>query len=99
MPRAPSNVPRHKKKKRIRKAVKGYSYARSHLLKEAKIAIRRSGQFSFRDRRARAREFRSLWITRLTAACEERGLRYAQFIHALKLAGVTINRKMLSEIA
>jgi large subunit ribosomal protein L20 len=99
MPRTPSNVPRHKRKKRLRKLTKGYSYARRHLLKESKIAVRRSGQFSWRDRKVRAREFRRLWITRLTAAVEERGLRYAQFIQGLRLAGIVINRKMLSEIA
>jgi large subunit ribosomal protein L20 len=99
MPRAVSNVPRHKRKKRLRKLTKGYSYARRHLLKESMIAVRRSGQFSWRDRKVRARDFRKLWITRLTAAAEERGLRYALFVHGLKLAGVTINRKMLSEIA
>lgn len=99
MPRTNTGVPRHKRKKRLRKLTKGYSYARRHLLKESMIAVRRSGQFSWRDRKVRAREFRRLWIVRLTAASEERGLRYSLFIHGLKLAGIEINRKMLSEMA
>jgi len=99
MPRAVSNVPRHRRKKRLRKLTKGYRHARRCLLKEAKIAVRRSGRFSFRDRKVRAREFRRLWIVRLSAAAEMRGLRYSQLMHGLKLAGITINRKMLSEIA
>jgi large subunit ribosomal protein L20 len=97
--RVNTGVARHKKKKRLFKATKGYRYARRHLLKEAKIAVRRSGRFSYRDRKVRAREFRSLWIVRLSGECMSRGIRYSQLIHGLKLAGITINRKMLSEIA
>jgi large subunit ribosomal protein L20 len=99
MPRATSNVPRHKRKKRLRKLTKGYRHARRHLLKEAKIAVRRSGKFSYRDRKVRAREFRSLWIIRLNGAASQHGLRYSQLINGLNLAGITLNRKMLSEIA
>lgn len=99
MPRANTNVARHRRKKRIRKLTKGYRHARRCLLKEAKIAIRRSGRFSYRDRKVRAREFRALWVVRLGGAAESRGLRYATFVHGLKLAGITINRKSLTEIA
>jgi large subunit ribosomal protein L20 len=64
-----------------------------------KAAVSRAGQYAFRDRRARKREFRSLWITRITAACRLRGISYSRFINGLKLASVGLNRKMLSELA
>ena len=59
----------------------------------------RSGAYAFRDRRVRKREFRKLWITRISAACQMRGLNYSQFIHGLKLAKIELNRKSLAEIA
>lgn len=99
MPRTNTNVPRHARKKRLFRQNRGYSWARRHLLKEAKIAVRRSGRFSFRDRKVRAREFRALWIVRLNAAARLNGLRYAELINGLQLAGITLNRKVLSEIA
>lgn len=61
--------------------------------------VRRSRAYAFRDRKARKRDFRQLWITRITAACRMRDLRYSQFIYGLKLAGIELNRKMLSELA
>jgi large subunit ribosomal protein L20 len=61
--------------------------------------VTRAGSFAYRDRRARKRDFRSLWVTRLTAACEARSIRYSRFIFGLKAAQVTLNRKMMSEIA
>jgi len=64
-----------------------------------KNALTRAGQYAFRDRRARKREFRSLWVTRLTAACRARGISYSRFMSGLKKANVILNRKMLSELA
>jgi large subunit ribosomal protein L20 len=90
---------RRKAKRRLFKKVKGYVGGRRRLFRTAKETLVRSGVFAFRDRRARKREFRELWIIRLNAACRERGLRYSQFIHALSKAGITLDRKTLSEMA
>jgi large subunit ribosomal protein L20 len=99
MPRVRKGVARAKKKRRILKAAKGYRGGRSKLYRTAINAVTRAGQYAYRDRRNRKRTFRSLWITRITAACRERGIRYSQFICGLKQADVDLNRKMLSEIA
>lgn len=88
-----------KKKNRIFREAKGSVGGRSTLWRTVQEHVRRSRAYAFRDRRNRKREFRALWITRLTAACRLRGLRYSQFIHGLTLANITLNRKMLSEIA
>jgi len=69
------------------------------MLRTAKETLLRAGAFAYRDRRARKREFRRLWITRINAATRERGLRYSEFIHGLQLAGVELDRKSLSEMA
>lgn len=99
MPRARAGAARHRKKVRVLKAAKGYRGGRSKLYRTAKEAIVRAGVYAYRDRRARKRDFRGLWITRLTAACRQRGINYSRFIFGLSAAGVIINRKMLSEIA
>jgi len=62
-------------------------------------AVMRAGQYAFRDRRARKREFRALWITRITAACRERGMSYSRFMNGLKQLAIALDRKMLSELA
>jgi len=72
---------------------------RRKLLRIVKETVLRARVTAYRDRRNRKRDFRSLWITRVSAAAEMRGLSYSKFMHGLKLAGITINRKMLSEIA
>ena len=90
---------RTKSRKRLLKRASGYVGGRRKLFRTAKETIARAGKFAFRDRRVRKREFRSLWIIRLNAACRERGLRYSQFIHGLELAGITLDRKSLSEMA
>ena len=72
---------------------------RGRLLRTAKESLVRAGVYAFRDRRNRKREFRALWITRVTAACRARGIRYSQFIHGLTAAEVSLNRKSLSELA
>ena len=99
MPRARSGAARHRSKKRLFKKGKGYRAGRSKLYRTAKEAIIRSGVFAYRARRARKRDFRRLWITRLTAACRMRGIQYSRFIFGLKEAGIELNRKMLSEMA
>src|SRR5438093_4640928 len=97
--RAPKGAARRRAKKRIFKAAKGFVGGRRRLLKSAKETLLRAGMFAFRDRRAKKRAFRKLWIVRLNAAAEMRGLRYSRFIHDLKLANIALDRKSLSEIA
>ena len=99
MPRTKSSVARHRRVKRILKDAKGYYGGRSKLLRPARDTVVRAKAYAYRDRRARKREFRSLWITRITAACRSRGTSYSRFIAGLKQATVALNRKMLSEIA
>ncbi|MGQ9649974.1 MAG: 50S ribosomal protein L20 [Phycisphaerae bacterium] len=99
MPRATYGAARARRKRRLRAATKGYRAARSKLTRTMKNAVTRAGQYAFRDRRARKREFRSLWVTRLTAACRARGISYSQLMSRLKKANVILNRKMLSELA
>jgi large subunit ribosomal protein L20 len=97
--RVKSGVARRRSKKRLFKEARGNRGGRSKLLRSVKETLVRARAFAYRDRRNRKREFRSLWIIRVTAACRERGLRYSEFIHGLNLAGIELNRKMLSEIA
>src|SRR3982751_6187609 len=97
--RSKSGVARNRRKKRIFKRAKGFVGGRRRLLKSAKETLLRAGMFAFRDRRAKKREFRKLWIIRLSAAAEMRGLRYSRFIHGLKLANIRLDRKSLSELA
>ena len=86
-------------KKRLFREVKGNWGGRRRLWRTVQETLLRSRAYAYRDRRVRKREFRALWITRLTAACRERGLRYSTFIHGLTLAGIQLNRKTLSELA
>ncbi len=97
--RAPKGAARNKAKKRLFKAVKGFVGGRRRLLKSAKETLLRAGMFAFRDRRAKKREFRKLFIIRLGAAAEMRGMRYSRFIHGLHLAKIALDRKSLSELA
>ncbi|MHC4187941.1 MAG: 50S ribosomal protein L20 [Planctomycetota bacterium] len=99
MPRVRKGAARHKAKKRVLKAVKGYRGARGRLYRIAKESTVRALANARTDRKRRKREFRSLWIVRLNAACKQRDLRYSQFINGCKKANIQINRKMLSEIA
>lgn len=87
---------RHKK---VLKQAKGYFGSKHRLYKSAKEQLMHSGQYAFRDRKQKKRDFRKLWITRINAACRENGISYSRFIEGLNKAGVEINRKMLSEIA
>ena len=90
---------RHRSKKRLFKEARGNVGGRSKLLRTVKETLIRSRAFATRDRRTRKREFRALWITRITAAVRERGISYSAFIHGLVLANVGLNRKQLSELA
>ncbi len=90
---------RHRAKKRLLREARGNVGGRSKLLRTVKETVIRSRAFAYRDRKVRKRRFRALWITRLTAACRERGISYSSFIHALSEAGIGMNRKTLSELA
>ncbi|MCA9184139.1 MAG: 50S ribosomal protein L20 [Pirellulaceae bacterium] len=90
---------RAKAKRRLFRKAKGYRGGRGKLLRSVKETLVRAGAYAFRDRRARKREFRRLWVTRITAAVRERGMRYSEFIHGLTKANIELDRKMLSEIA
>ena len=95
-----TNVPaRRRRRKRILKAAKGYYGARSRQFRTAAVAVDRAKASAYRDRKRKKREFRRLWIARISAACRMRDISYSQFMSGLKKAGVEINRKMLSEIA
>ena len=99
MPRARKSTPRRRKHKRILRQARGYYGTKSRHFQQAKVTLTRAGAFAWRDRRARKRDMRRLWITRITAACRMRGTRYSLFINGLKRSGVLLNRKMLSEVA
>ena len=97
--RTTTGATRNKKKKRLFKQAKGNRGGRGNLLRTVKETLVRSGAYSFRDRKVRAREFRKLWIIRINAACRERGRRYSEFISALKELQIELDRKTLSEMA
>lgn len=97
--RSKSGAARNQRKKRIFYRSKGFVGGRRRLLKSAKETLLRAGMFAFRDRRARKREFRKLFIVRISAAAEMRGIRYSRFIHGLRLARIGLDRKSLSELA
>ncbi len=99
MTRARSNVSKLRSKRRLLKAAKGYWGARKNLTRTTTEAVRHAWNYAFRDRRAKRRNFRALWITRLSAASEARGLKYSRFINGLKKANITLDRKALSELA
>jgi large subunit ribosomal protein L20 len=99
MPRVKSNVAHHARKKKIMRAAKGARGARSKLYKPAKETVERGMQYASRDRRKKKGEFRSLWITRINAACRLYGFNYSGFMAALKKAGVEVNRKVLADLA
>lgn len=99
MPRVKRGVAANKRKKRIFKQVAGYRGARHKLNRTAQEAIDKAGNYAYRDRRARKREFRALWISRINAATRLYNLSYSKFMYGLSKAGVKINRKVLSELA
>ena len=99
MPRVRKGAARTQARKKLLRQARGYFGSKSRHKYQAKIAVRRAGCYALRDRRALKRGMRKLWITRITAACRMRGTRYSLFMNGLKLAGVNLNRKMLSQIA
>jgi len=99
MPRVRKGAARHQAKKRVLKAVKGHRGAAGRLYRMAKEAAVKAAVNARIDRKRRKRDFRGMWITRLSAACQQRGIRYSQFINGCKKANIGLNRKMLSEIA
>ncbi|MFZ5833508.1 MAG: 50S ribosomal protein L20 [Planctomycetota bacterium] len=97
--RTTKGAARNKAKKRLFRKVKGYVGGRRKLLRTAKETLTRAGVYAFRDRRVRKRDFRRLWITRISAAVRERGLRYSEFIAGLLAANIELDRKTLSQMA
>ncbi len=99
MVRSGSGKTQAARRKRQRKLTKGFRLGRHNLYKQAKITLIRSRVFAFRDRKAKKREYRSLWIVRINAACRMRGIRYSEFMHGLQLSMIALDRKSLSETA
>ena len=88
-----------KRRKKVLKAAKGYYGSKHRLFRTAKQAVMKSGQYAYIGRKQKKRNFRTLWITRISAACRMNGVNYSTFMNGLKKAGITLNRKMLSELA
>lgn len=88
-----------KRRKKTLKLAKGYWGAKSRHFKMAKQAVMKSGNYAYIGRKQRKRDFRRLWITRISAACKQNGMNYSTFMNGLKKSGIEMNRKMLSEIA
>lgn len=99
MPRSTGGPTHNRKRKRVLKRAKGFRAGPGTLYRQALEFTLRAGKYSYRDRRQKKRHFRQLWVTRLSAAVRERGINYNRFIPALAAAGITLNRKMLSELA
>jgi len=99
MPRAKNSVAARRKNRKILKRASGFRGGRSKLIRTAKEAVDKAGKYSYRDRRARKRDFRRLWISRINAAARLYNLSYSRFINGLKRAGVQVNRKMLADLA
>lgn len=99
MARVKRGLMRHKRHKKIIEQASGYWGRKKNVFHRAQEQVMKSGQYAFRDRRAKKRDFRRLWIARITAACAQNGIKYSQFIDGLNKAGVQVNRKMLSELA
>lgn len=99
MPRVKRGVTAHARHKKVLKKAKGYREARSRVYRVAKQAVIKAGQYAYRDRRVKKREFRSLWIARINAAARECGLSYSRLINGLNKASVAVDRKVLADIA
>ncbi len=99
MPRVKRGVTARRRHKKILKQAKGYYGARSRVFRVAKQAVIKAGQYAYRDRKQRKRQFRSLWITRINAAARENGLSYSRFMAGLKKASIDIDRKVLADMA
>ena len=99
MARIKRGVQARARHKRVLKAAKGYRGARSRVFRVAKQAVVRAAQYSYRDRRQRKRDFRSLWIARINAAARQHGFSYSRLLHALGVAGIALDRKALADLA
>lgn len=99
MARVKRGVTARKRHKKVLKAAKGYRGARSRIYRVAKQAVIKAAQYAYRDRKQRKRNFRSLWIIRINAAVRELGMSYSRFINGLKKANITIDRKVLADLA
>jgi large subunit ribosomal protein L20 len=99
MPRVKRGVTAHARHKKILKLAKGYYGARSRVYRVAKQAVIKAGQYAYRDRRQRKRQFRALWIARINAAARESGMSYSRFMDALKKASIELDRKVLADMA
>jgi large subunit ribosomal protein L20 len=99
MARVKRGVIAHARHKKILKLAKGYYGARSKVYRVAKQAVIKAGQYAYRDRRQKKRQFRALWIVRINAGARENGLSYSRLISGLKKAGIEVDRKMLADIA
>ena len=99
MARVKRGLMRHKRHKKTIERAKGYWGRKKNVWHRAHEQVMKSGQYAFRDRRAKKRDFRRLWIARITAACKDSGIKYSELIHGLNSKGIQVNRKMLSELA
>lgn len=99
MPRVKRSTKRRARRKKLLKHAKGFFLTKSKLYRSAKEAVNRSLRYSYRDRRNRKRDFRTLWIQRIGAAARNNGTSYSQLIHGLKLGGIDIDRKILADMA
>jgi len=99
MARVKRGLMRHKRHKKTIERASGYWGRKKNVWHRANEQVMKSGQYAFRDRRQRKRDFRRLWIARISAACQESGIKYSELIHGLNSKGIQVNRKMLSELA
>ncbi|MDC3412601.1 50S ribosomal protein L20 [Aquibacillus sp. 3ASR75-11] len=99
MPRVKGGTVTRRRRKRVLKLAKGYYGSKHALFKTAKQQVMKSGQYAYRDRRQKKREFRKLWIARINAAARNNDLSYSRLMYGLKQAGIEVNRKMLSDLA
>lgn len=99
MARVKRGVTAHAKHKKVLKAAKGFYGRRKNTIRVAKQAVEKAGQYAYRDRKAKKRNFRALWIQRINAATRMEGLTYGRFMHGLKLAGIELDRKVLADLA
>ncbi|APC48066.1 50S ribosomal protein L20 [Virgibacillus halodenitrificans] len=99
MPRVKGGTVTRQRRKRVLKLAKGYYGSKRTLFKTAKQQVIKSGQYAYRDRRQKKRDFRKLWISRINAAARLNDISYSKLMHGLKVAGIDINRKMLSDLA
>jgi len=99
VPRVKRGVTAHARHKKVLKKAKGYQGARSRVFRVAKQAVTKAGQYAYRDRRQRKRQFRALWIVRINAGAREFGLSYSRFMDGLKRANIEVDRKVLADLA